>query len=74
MQGEMIELLRANSVVLQNMRSVTMDSDKVNLGRQNGAATATYGAEGAALTATTQSTDSVILNAKKLTAMAMARK
>ncbi len=69
MAGEMIELLRAASVVLPNMRMVNMDSDKVNMGRQNGSATASYGAEGANLTATTATFDSVILNAKKITAM-----
>jgi HK97 family phage major capsid protein/HK97 family phage prohead protease len=72
--GAMIELMRANSAIIgaPGIRIVTMNSDKMTIPRQTGAATATYVGEQSALTATTQTFDAIVLSAKKISAMTVA--
>lgn len=66
-QGEMIDLLRAQSVVLQaGVRVLNMASDTMNLPRQTGASTAAYYGESSAIAASTQTFDRIQLVAKKL--------
>lgn len=68
--AEMIDLLRPASVVrASGVRSVPMPSGKMNMGRQNGAATATYQGEGVDILKSEQTFGDLNLTAKKLTAL-----
>ena len=68
--NEMIELNRAESVVRSmGVRSVTMPNGQLNMGRQNGAASASYIGESVNITKSEQTFDNLVLSAKKLTSL-----
>lgn len=69
-KAELIELLRAESVVRSSgARSVPMESGQMNMGRQNGGATAQYQGEGADIAKSEPTLGNLNMSAKKLTAL-----
>lgn len=67
---EYIELLRARAIVRQaGPRAVPLDTGTLSIPRQTGGATASYGPENTAITASQQTTGNIVLTAKKLTAL-----
>ena len=69
-QTELIELLRADSVVRSfGARSVPMPNGQLNMGRQNGSATANYQGEGVDITKSEPTLGNLNMTAKKLTAL-----
>lgn len=67
---EMIELARADSVIRAfGVRSVPMPNGQLNMGRQNGAATAGYIGESVDITKSEPTFGNLVLTAKKLTSL-----
>ncbi len=70
MEPEIIELLRASSVMRQaGCRQIGIPNGTLNMGRQTGAATAAYTGESTNITQTSQAFDAIQLVARKLTAL-----
>lgn len=68
--AEMIEMNRAESVIRSfGVQSVPMPNGQLNMGRQNGAATATYIGESVDIPKSEQTFNNLVLSAKKLTSL-----
>ena len=68
--AEMIELLRAESVVRSfGVRAIPMPNGQLNMGRQNGGATANYQGESVDIAKSEQAFGNFNLSAKKVTAL-----
>ncbi len=68
--AEMIELLRPASVVRSfNPRVIPMPNGQLNMGRQNGSASASYTGESVDITKSEQTFGNLVMTAKKLTSL-----
>lgn len=68
--AEMVELLRPASVVRSfNPRVIPMPNGQLNMGRQNGSASASYTGESVDITKSEQTFGNLVMTAKKLTSL-----